>query len=77
MTGFLDAWDSLTIAAESFEDAGESVLVKVRQTGVGRGSGAPAETFYFQVWTFRGGKVIRLDTILSESEALEAAGLAV
>ena len=75
MTSFLDAWDSLTIAAESVEGAGDSVFVKVRQSGIGRGSGVPVETAYFQLWTFRGSRVIRLDSILSEKEALEAVGL--
>jgi ketosteroid isomerase-like protein len=75
MTSFLDAWDSLTIAAESVEGTGDSVFVKVRQSGIGRGSGVPVETAYFQLWTFRGSRVIRLESILSEKEALEAVGL--
>ena len=75
MTSFLDAWDSLTIAAESVEGTGDSVFVKVRQSGIGRGSGVPVETAYVQLWTFRGSRVIRLESILSEKEALEAVGL--
>ena len=39
MSTFLDPWESLTIAAESFEEIGDTVLVKVRQTGTGRTSG--------------------------------------
>lgn len=73
---FLDPWESLRIAAESFEAVGETVLVKVRQNGIGRGSGAPVKLTYFQLWTFRDGKVVRLDVIMSEERALEAAGLA-
>ena len=30
---------------------------------------------YFQVWTFRGGAVIRLESVRAREEALEAAGL--
>ena len=75
MTRFLDAWDSLTIAAESFTDVGDTVLVKVQQTGIGSGSGAPVNASYFQLWTFRGGKVVRLETVQDEAEALEAVGL--
>jgi ketosteroid isomerase-like protein len=75
MKRFLSAWDSLTIAAESVTDVGDSVLVKVRQRGTGTGSGAPVNTDYFQLWTFRGGKVIRLESVLDEAEALEAVGL--
>jgi hypothetical protein len=51
------------------------VFVKVRQSGIGRGSGVPVETAYFQLWTFRGSRVIRLESILSEKQALEAVGL--
>ncbi len=72
MTNFLEAWDLLTISADRFREAGDSVLVGVRQTGVGQGSGIRTDINYFQLWTFRGGKVIRLDSIRSESEALEA-----
>ena len=75
MKRFLDAWESLTIAAESFKDAGDTVLVDTTQTGTGHGSGVPIEMHLFQLWTFRGGKVIRLETILREAAALEAVGL--
>jgi len=75
MSRLLDPWGSLSIAGESFEAVGDSVLVKVRQTGIGRVSGVPVELQYFQLWTFRGGKVIRLDVIMSEERALKAAAL--
>jgi ketosteroid isomerase-like protein len=75
MTRFLEAWESLTIAAKSFKDAGDTVLVEVKQTGIGHDSHAPVNQTYFQLWTFRGGMVVRLETILGEAEALEAAGL--
>lgn len=74
MSRFLEPWESLTIAAESFEAAGDTVLVKVRQAGIGRGSGAPVELEYFQLWTFRGAKVARLEVIMSEERAREALG---
>ena len=75
MTRFLDAWEALRIAATSFREIGDTVLVKVRQAAVGRSSGIPSELDYFQLWTFRGGKVIRVESILTEADALEAAGL--
>lgn len=76
MTRFLQAWESLNIVATGFRDRGDTVVAEVEQTGVGRDSGAPVKTTYFQLWTFRGAKVVRLETILSEAEALEAAGMA-
>ena len=75
MARFLAPWESLTIAGESFRDTGDKVLVKVRQNGIGRSSGAPVELWYFQLWTFGGGKVVRLEVILDEQTALEAVGL--
>jgi ketosteroid isomerase-like protein len=71
----LDAWDSLTMTAESYTEVGDSVVVRVLQRGVGAGSGVPAEMRYFQLWSFRGGKAIRLEVIADEAEALEAVGL--
>jgi len=73
---FLEPWDSLTIAAESYEDAGDTVLVKVRQSGTGRDSRVPVTLDYFHVWRFRDGAVIRLESILREQAAREAAGVA-
>jgi len=75
MTRFLEAWESLTIAAESFKDVGDTILVEVKQTGIGQDSGAPVTLSYFQLWTFRGGTVIRLESVLHEAKALEAIGL--
>ena len=75
MRRFLEAWESVTIAAISLHQVGDSVLVEVRQAGTGQGSGVAVEQRYFQLWTFRGGRVVRLETILSEAEALEAVGL--
>ena len=74
MSRFLDPWEWLTIAGESFEAVGDAVLVKVRQTGIGRGSGARVENQYFQLWTFKSGKVVRFEVIMSETRALEAVG---
>ena len=73
--GFLEPWSHITIEAEDIAGAGDSVVATVRQRGVGRESGAATELRYFQVWSFRGRKVIWLENFRSEAEALEAAGL--
>jgi len=75
MRGFLEAWTHVTMKAEELIEAGDSVLVHVIQRGVGDASGVETELRYFQLWTFRGGKVIRLESIRDRAEALEAAGL--
>ena len=73
--GFLEPWARIAIEAEEIADAGDSVVAAVCQRGVGSGSGAPTELRYFHVWSFRGGKVIRLETVRERSEAFEVAGL--
>jgi ketosteroid isomerase-like protein len=75
MDGFLEQFDQLTIEAEKIRAAGDTVVVQARQHGTGRSSGAPADLRYFQLFTFRAGKIVRIESILDEDEALEAAGL--
>ncbi len=73
--GFLEPWTRITIEAEEIGEAGDSVVATVRQRGVGSESQAATEFRYFQVWSFRGRKVIRLENFRERAEALEAAGL--
>jgi ketosteroid isomerase-like protein len=75
MRGFLEAWEHITIEAEELIDAGDSVVAAIFQRGKGKGSGVEAEFRYFHVWTFRGDKVIRLETMRERAEALAATGL--
>ncbi len=74
--GFLEPWTSITIEAEEITPAGDSVIVGVLQRGVGAESGATTELRYFQVWSFRGAKAIRLENFRERAEAFRAAGLA-
>jgi ketosteroid isomerase-like protein len=73
--GFLEPWTQIAIEADDVIDAGESVVVAVCQRGVGGKSGAATEFRYYQVWSFRGHKVIRLENFRERSEAFEAVGL--
>jgi ketosteroid isomerase-like protein len=75
MRGFLEPWTRLTIAAEELTEAGDSIVAAVVQRGVGSCSGAATELRYFHVWTFRGGKAIRLETFRDSAVARAAAGL--
>ena len=76
MRGFLEPWTHITMEAEEIFDAGDTVLVGLLQRAVGDASGAETELRYFQLWSFRGGRVIRLENFRERAEALEAAGLA-
>jgi ketosteroid isomerase-like protein len=75
MHGFLEPWEQVTIEAEEILDVGDSVVVAVSQRGIGAGSGAATQLDYFHVWSFRGGKAIRLESMRTRVEALEAVGL--
>jgi ketosteroid isomerase-like protein len=60
---------------EDVTDAGDRVLVRVRQFARGEASGIPiAEDFWF-VYEFRGARIARMSIYAHEPEALEAAGL--
>ena len=72
MQRFLEGWDHAVIEGEEFMAAGESVVVQVHQQASGLKSGVPVNMRYFQVWTFRGGAVIRIESVKGREEALEA-----
>jgi ketosteroid isomerase-like protein len=75
MREFLNAWDSYEAHASEFIAVGDSVVVPFRQVGMGSGSGIASEMHSFAVWTFRGGKAIRLEKMADRREAFEAVGL--
>jgi len=72
---FLPEGEGLVIGGDEFVDAGDSVVVHVHQHGTGRQSHAFGELRYFQVWTFRGRSVIRIESVMERADALEAVGL--
>jgi ketosteroid isomerase-like protein len=72
---FLADLEGAVIIGEEFLDAGDSVVVRVNQQATGPASGAPVAMRYYQIWTFRGRSVIRLESIRERAEALDAAGL--
>jgi ketosteroid isomerase-like protein len=71
----LASWTDFAMEAEDIFDAGDSVVVQIHQRGVGLTSGAVTELRYFQVWTFRGDAIIRIESIAEREQALEAVGL--
>jgi ketosteroid isomerase-like protein len=69
-------WRDYRLDAEELVDAGSSVVVALREQGRGRGSGAPFEQRFAQVWTFSRGRIIRWDVFPDAARAIEAVGLA-
>lgn len=75
MRNFLEGFSELTMTAEGFLDAGDTVVVQVRQRGVGPASGIATEIAYSQVLTFRGDSIIRIESLVDRARALAMAGL--
>jgi ketosteroid isomerase-like protein len=74
MRRFLEDWTDAVIEAGEIVEEGDSVLVAVRQRATGSGSGAQVDMRYWQLWTFRGPKVIRIESIKDRADALEEVG---
>jgi uncharacterized protein len=61
---------------EEFVDAGDSVIVRVRQGGRGRSSTVDVEMpAYWQVYTLRDRRAVRVEIYREEADARAAAGL--
>ena len=70
-----EVFDDMHVDIEEITEAGEDrLIVVVRVTGRGTGSGANVEQRNGQVWAFVDGKVARVDSYMSRAEAFEAAG---
>jgi ketosteroid isomerase-like protein len=76
MSRFLANWERYTIEAEHLEAVGDTVLARIHQHGKGKASGIDTDVRSYMLFTFRGRRILRIESILDEAEALEAAGLA-
>ena len=71
-----EVFDDMAVAIEELCEAGEDrLVVVVRVTGRGKGSGVNVEQRNGQVWTVVDSKIARVDSYMSRAEALEAVGL--
>jgi ketosteroid isomerase-like protein len=70
------SFDSYYAHAEDFIDAGKAVVVRFRQGGRGKQSGAQVDMPpYWQVYRLRDGRAVRIEVYNDQREALKAAGL--
>jgi ketosteroid isomerase-like protein len=74
---WLSPWASYRLETEDFLDAGDEVVVLVRVRARTVHDGVEIEHAPAAVWTFEGGKVVRIRFFLEREEALKAAGLPV
>ncbi len=75
MRRFLEQWERFTVEADSLRAVGDTVLAHAVQHAAGKASGVAGEVRYFMLFTFRGGRIVRMESMLHEAEALEAVGL--
>jgi ketosteroid isomerase-like protein len=70
------AWDDWHLETESLhEAAGDKVVAVMRQRGRSKASGLEVEMTFAQVWTFRGGKYLRMEMYSDIEQALAEAGV--
>jgi ketosteroid isomerase-like protein len=69
-------WEDYRLEAEELIEVGSGVVCVVRERGRGKGSGAPVERRWAQIWIFHRGRIIRWELFGDKDAALEAVGLA-
>jgi len=72
MRRFLEQWEHVVFTANDLEVFGDTVLVGVTQHSTGAMSGVEGDTQMFMLFTFRGRKIIRMETVLREADARAA-----
>ena len=75
LESWIAMWSEYDLEVCRYADVADEVVLLVRERGSGDTSGAGAEREVGDVFTVRGGKIIRARLYGSWSEALEAAGL--
>jgi ketosteroid isomerase-like protein len=72
---WMESWEEYRREPEKIVDLGDRVLILVRESGRGRGSGTPTEARIAMLLTFRRGRVVRHQEFFGWDEALETVGL--
>jgi ketosteroid isomerase-like protein len=70
-----NTWEDYVLDLQEIVDLGERVVVVLRMSARGAGSGVPVAQELGVVYTFRGQKAIRAKAFASRADAFEAAGL--
>ena len=75
LTEWADAWEDWELEVEDYLDAGERVVVILRQRGSSKATGIPVDMRFAQVWTYQDGQAMRMQMYANPDEAIKAAGL--
>jgi ketosteroid isomerase-like protein len=72
---FYEAMEEVHFVPDEFVDAGEHVIVPTRLVATGRTTGIEVEQAVVLVWSFREGKIVRVEPVATLEEARERCGL--
>jgi ketosteroid isomerase-like protein len=72
---WLRSWEGVRAEAERIVDLGDRVLVLARQSGQGKRSGVPMNVESSDIFTVRGGRIVRWELYVDRAQGLRAAGL--
>ena len=72
---WMGAFDGWGFEVEEYIDGPDAVVACIRQWGRGKGSGVHVDHRFWQVWSLRRGKAVRVTHQSDRESALEAAGL--
>lgn len=70
--GAFEGWD---YEVEDVVGGPDAVVVRIHQWGRGKGSGAEVDSRFWQIWSIRDGKAVRVRHTEDRRSALAAAGL--
>ena len=73
---YSEAFEYFRMEPERFIETTDQVVVFVRSSARGRGSGIQVEVRPAHVWTMRGGKAVRVVAFPERERGLAAAGIA-
>jgi ketosteroid isomerase-like protein len=72
---WLRSWERVRVEAERIVDLGDKVLVLSRQSAQGKRTGVPVNIQSSEIFTVRGGRIVRWELYVDRAEGLRAAGL--
>ena len=72
---WLEPWEEHSIDAEEITEVGGRVLAVIHLTGRGTGSDMEIDQRFFQIYSVRDGRIVRMVEFVERGPALEAARL--
>lgn len=67
---FLENLEEVSMTSDDVRGFGDTVVAHVLLHSKGRASGVAGTNRFFHLFTFRGGKIVRLECVMTEAEAL-------